>query len=153
MTDKFKFDPEHTFFTSDTHFGHANIINLCNRPFKDVNHMNNMLVENWNSVVSDDDTVFHLGDFALGGSAVWQLFGHVHSGPNPGIRRQLDAKGEPYMCTSDLTTWIGIDGDWYRVYVPSVVLGWPGILELAEEELLDYLKDVSEFTRDEKGNN
>lgn len=44
--------------------------------------------------------------------------------PNPGIRRQLDAKGEPYMCTSDLTTWIGIDGDWYRVYVPSVVLGW-----------------------------
>jgi hypothetical protein len=48
-----------------------------------------------------------------------------------------------------------IDGDWYRVYVPSVVLGWPGILELAEteEELLDYLKDVSEFTRDEKGNN
>lgn len=69
--------------------------------------------------------------------------------PNPGIRRQLDAS------TSDLTTWIGIDGDWYRVYVPSVVLGWPGILELAEteEELLDYLKDVSEFTRDEKGNN
>lgn len=50
---------------------------------------------------------------------------------------------------------LGIDGDWYRVYVPSVVLGWPGILELAEteEELLDYLKDVSEFTRDEKGNN
>lgn len=69
--------------------------------------------------------------------------------------RMQDAKGEPYMCTSDLTTWIGIDGDWYRVYVPSVVLGWPGILELAEteEELLDYLKDVSEFTRDEKGNN
>lgn len=72
-----------------------------------------------------------------------------------GKTKYVDAKGEPYMCTSDLTTWIGIDGDWYRVYVPSVVLGWPGILELAEteEELLDYLKDVSEFTRDEKGNN
>lgn len=35
--------------------------------------------------------------------------------PNPGIRRQLDAKGEPYMCTSDLTAWIGIDGDWYCI--------------------------------------
>ena len=37
----------------------------------------------------------------------------------------------------------------------TVTPGWPGILELAEteEELLDYLKDVSEFTRDEKGNN
>ena len=65
---RFEFDPEHTFFTSDTHFGHANIINLCKRPFKDVNHMNDMLVENWNNVVTDDDTVFHLGDFAFGGS-------------------------------------------------------------------------------------
>lgn len=75
--------------------------------------------------------------------------------PNPGIRRQLDAKGEPYMCTSDLTTWIGIDGDWYRIYKPSITLEWPGILELAEteDELLDYLEDVSEFTRNEKGNN
>lgn len=92
-------------------------------------------------------------------SKVITIYGHTleldmgPSCPNPGIRRQLDAKGEPYMCTSDLTTWIGIDGDWYRVYVPSVVLGWSDILELAEEELLDYLKDVSEFTRDEKGNN
>jgi len=68
---QFEFDPEHTFFTSDTHWNHANIINLCRRPFRDVNHMNDMLVENWNSVVTDDDTVFHLGDFALGGSDVW----------------------------------------------------------------------------------
>lgn len=44
--------------------------------------------------------------------------------PNPGIRRQLDAKGGPYMCTSDLTTWIGIDGDWYRIYKPSITLEW-----------------------------
>lgn len=41
----------------------------------------------------------------------------------------------------------------FRFPIPEE--GWPGILELAEteEELLDYLKDVSEFTRDEKGNN
>lgn len=38
---------------------------------------------------------------------------------------------------------------------PSITLEWPGILELAEteDELLDYLEDVSEFTRNEKGNN
>lgn len=80
---------------------------------------------------------------------------NLFSFPIPGIRRQLDAKGEPYMCTSDLTTWIGIDGDWYRIYKPSITLEWPGILELAEteDELLDYLEDVSEFTRNEKGNN
>lgn len=54
------------FFTSDTHFGHANIIRLCNRPFKDVNHMNEEIVRRWNEVVSEDDIVYHLGDVALG---------------------------------------------------------------------------------------
>lgn len=54
------------FWTSDSHFGHANIIKYCERPFKDVAHMNEVLVQNWNNVVGEDDTVFHLGDVALG---------------------------------------------------------------------------------------
>lgn len=54
------------FFTSDTHFSHARIIELCNRPFRDAQHMNEMLIHNWNSVVGQDDTVYHLGDVALG---------------------------------------------------------------------------------------
>lgn len=56
------------FFTSDTHFGHEAIIDFCKRPFKDVEHMNNELVSRWNSVVSDCDTVFHMGDFSFMGS-------------------------------------------------------------------------------------
>lgn len=80
---KYKFDPDHTFFTSDTHFGHANIIRFCNRPFKNVEEMDEALIENWNQVVSEDDTVFHLGDFAFGGSSVWKsiiprLNGHIN---------------------------------------------------------------------------
>lgn len=71
MAKEFKFDPNLTFFTSDTHFGHANIIRLCNRPFKDVEEMNEKLVENWNKVVPENGTVFHLGDFAFGGSGLW----------------------------------------------------------------------------------
>lgn len=54
------------FFTSDTHFGHARIIELSGRPFADVAEMNDAIVERWNSVVSPDDTVYHLGDVALG---------------------------------------------------------------------------------------
>lgn len=52
------------FFTSDHHFGHTNIINFCNRPFNNAEEMNEKLIENWNSVVFNGDTVFHLGDFA-----------------------------------------------------------------------------------------
>lgn len=56
-----------TWFTSDTHFSHKNIINLgAGRPFKDIQHHNEMLIHNWNSVVAWDDTVYHLGDVALG---------------------------------------------------------------------------------------
>ena len=60
-----QFDKNKLFFTSDTHFGHSNIIKYCDRPFKDQYEMNKKLVENWNSVVPKDGIVFHLGDFAL----------------------------------------------------------------------------------------
>lgn len=54
------------FFTSDLHFFHHNIIRFCNRPYVDVDHMNWMLVKNWNSVVSNADTVWLLGDVSFG---------------------------------------------------------------------------------------
>ena len=54
------------YFTSDTHWNHANIIKYCNRPFPDVHTMNKALTENWNSVVTPEDDIYQLGDFAFG---------------------------------------------------------------------------------------
>jgi len=54
-----------TWFTSDHHFGHANIIKYCERPFNSVAHMNAAMMGAWNGVVAADDTVYYLGDFAM----------------------------------------------------------------------------------------
>jgi len=53
-------------FTADLHLGHRNIIDYCNRPFAGVDEMNRALVSNWNQTVADNDTVWVVGDFALG---------------------------------------------------------------------------------------
>ena len=54
-------------FTADTHFGHTNIIKYCNRPFKTPEDMNNVMLTNINITVGENDTYWHLGDFAWGG--------------------------------------------------------------------------------------
>lgn len=56
-------------FTSDTHLGHSNIIKYCNRPFKDVYEMNEVLITNWNNRVREEDTIFVAGDFCFKNSA------------------------------------------------------------------------------------
>jgi calcineurin-like phosphoesterase family protein len=72
------------FFTADLHFNHKNIIKYCQRSafknhnpfrggterlFNDVDEMNEHLVEQWNSVVTDKDTCYVLGDVGFGNKA------------------------------------------------------------------------------------
>ena len=70
-----------TWFTADLHLGHSNIIDYCDRPFANVEAMNRALIDNWNQAVAEDDTVWIIGDFALGKIAetlplIAELTGH-----------------------------------------------------------------------------
>lgn len=45
---------------------HANILKYCpNRKFTTIEEHDEFIINAWNSVVKDDDTIFHLGDFAF----------------------------------------------------------------------------------------
>lgn len=71
--------PQDPFFTSDPHYGHAKVIQYCNRPYPmptgEMNEdqrnkcaitMNEDMILRYNNLVRPDDTVFMLGDFSLG---------------------------------------------------------------------------------------
>jgi calcineurin-like phosphoesterase family protein len=53
------------YFISDTHFGHANAIVYCNRPFVDTDEMDKAMISKWNNTVAKHDKVYFLGDFAM----------------------------------------------------------------------------------------
>lgn len=59
------FSKPKTWFVSDLHFSHKRVIEYCNRPFKDVTEMNELLIKEWNSIVRKKDKVYMLGDFSL----------------------------------------------------------------------------------------
>ena len=76
-------------FISDTHFNHENILKFTYhesdrkiRPgFDNVDHMNEFMIDKWNSVVKPQDKVYHLGDVYFGnqeaaGKIVSRLNGH-----------------------------------------------------------------------------
>lgn len=54
-----------TFLIADTHFDHINVLKYNNRPWNNIDDMNQGLIENWNKVVGKKDKVIIVGDFAF----------------------------------------------------------------------------------------
>ena len=69
------------FFTSDQHFGHENLMKNLRPEFSSIEEMNEVLINNYNSVVNRNDTVYMLGDFCMHGKELdilKQLNGQIH---------------------------------------------------------------------------
>lgn len=66
------------YYISDLHFGHRAIIDLDERPFNDVTEMEWALIDNWNEAVTENDTVYILGDFCWDRRETKRLISELH---------------------------------------------------------------------------
>ena len=71
------------YYISDTHFRDQAIFDKCKRPFKSFEEMEQTIISNWNKKISDDDTVYVLGDLVKDDDAsALEIFkslkGHKH---------------------------------------------------------------------------
>jgi calcineurin-like phosphoesterase family protein len=102
------------FFTSDTHFGHENILKYCHRPFINITEHDEELIRRWNEVVPPDGIVFHLGDIAfcsevylkeilkrLNGKIYWILGNHDWRRITPGIMNRFEHITQQMMIKID----------------------------------------------------
>ena len=79
-------------YISDLHFGHANVIRFDGRPFADTKQMEEVLIDNWNGVVTEKDTTFILGDFCWGTEPEWKRIVPQLNGDKVLIRGNHDLK-------------------------------------------------------------
>jgi calcineurin-like phosphoesterase family protein len=106
---------DQTWFISDTHFDHSNIIGYCARPFIDVNEMNEILENNWNATVNKQDSVYFLGDIVFGrgarkkdywlsklnGDIVYIRGNHDKETENTKTEEKLEYKGHKFLLLHD----------------------------------------------------
>jgi calcineurin-like phosphoesterase family protein len=127
-----------TFFTADTHFGHAGARALYRRPFASTAEMDAAMISRWNDTVGPLDEVWHLGDFALGRShgaremLLSALNGRKHlvSGNNDGPQTlampgwasvqsytelELDGVGL-VLCHYPFRTWRNAGRGWFNLH-------------------------------------
>ena len=116
-----------TFFTSDSHFGHASILSERfdrPRPFASIEQHDEALVAAWNAVVRPDDIVWHLGDFA------WKCSLDYAAGIFARLRgRKRLVRGNHDLRLGEHLGWDGPVVDVKRVFIqdpgmPESVAGW-----------------------------
>jgi len=110
-----------TWFTADTHFGHAAIIRLCARPFASAGAMDAALVAAWNAVVQPGDFAFRAAQGA--GSYLARLTGRVHLvwGNHDGA----DTRTDPGFASAQAMAELVVNGQ-ALVLCHYAMRVWPG---------------------------
>lgn len=105
------------YYISDMHFGHNNVIRYDNRPFDTITQMDETLINNWNARISDEDTVYVLGDAFFKGEErsleiLLQLKGHKHliKGNHDRVKGRLAQEWESIQDYAEIT-----DGEYFVV--------------------------------------
>ncbi len=78
-----------TWIISDTHFFHENIGRYCDRP----ENWQEMIIKNWNDLISPDEIVLHLGDFSFGKRSNFDILTEILHGKIILIRGNHDRLG------------------------------------------------------------
>ncbi len=118
------------YWTSDTHYGHRNIIDYSGRPYRtadghpDVDKMNEDLICRWNARVQPEDTVWHLGDFGMGDKKLHKGYFDRLNGKKHLIRGNHDQSEQKMLQMGWLTAapylYMELDGkQLYLQHVPS----------------------------------
>lgn len=67
------------FFWSDLHIGHKNVLEFDSRPFRDLDHMHQVLISNYNSTVPKNGVCYFLGDIGLvNGDTIKNVISQMH---------------------------------------------------------------------------
>lgn len=101
------------FFTSDTHFGHKNIIKFSERPFASLEEMDAEMIRRWNEKVGETDEVYHLGDFGLCSPS---YLANILSQLNGKIYLITGNHETAALACKDRFEWIK---DYYELYIPD----------------------------------
>lgn len=115
-------------FTADTHFCHAKVIEYCRRPFASADEMDVHMIAAWNAVVGKNDAVYHLGDFAMSRDprTVRRIFQQLNGQKflTPGNHDAAATKALPWSCADHIQIK-NLDGT-KIVMCHYAMTDWPG---------------------------
>lgn len=134
------------YFTSDLWLGRENILKIANRPYESLEEMENDIIEKWNSIIKDDDTVYVLNNFAVdpytAARALKDLNGNIIL-MNPNSALTYAFTGDGNKDNIDLDELISSDG--------KIVCTSQTIIEDASNDVVICYWPMSEWNGKESG--